>query len=177
MTTYLISDIHFSHKNIILYSQRPYSSIREMNESIINNWNAIVKSTDEVWHLGDFAFCTYPEFKAILKQLNGNIHCLLGNHDKLISNNQDDLLKSGLIKSIGHYKELKYNGEMFVLFHYPIKSWNKKHYGSIHCFGHVHNKLPGEGLSLDVGIDSDVITSEYRPVSLDEIIKWAKKHN
>lgn len=43
---YLISDTHFYHKSIIPYCKRPFSSINEMNEKIIENWNLIVTNKD-----------------------------------------------------------------------------------------------------------------------------------
>jgi calcineurin-like phosphoesterase family protein len=55
MTIFFTSDTHFNHKNIIKLCNRPFTSIEEMNEKIIENWNNIVKPEDIVWHLGDFA--------------------------------------------------------------------------------------------------------------------------
>ena len=40
---WMISDCHFFHGNIIKYCNRPYSSISEMNEQLIINWNSIKK--------------------------------------------------------------------------------------------------------------------------------------
>ena len=53
---YYTSDIHFGHNKIIDFEKRPFKSIEEMDNTIINNWNNKVKSTDEVYILGDFAF-------------------------------------------------------------------------------------------------------------------------
>jgi calcineurin-like phosphoesterase family protein len=145
-----------------------------MDEALIKNWNAIVKPQDTVWHLGDFAFCSYPEIKTILQRLNGEKNFIFGNHDKSINNNWDELLDLNLFKSIQYYKELKYEGQMFVLLHYGMRVWNKSHHGSIHLYGHSHGSLPPFGKSVDVGVDCKEITSEYRPIAITEVISYMK---
>ena len=157
---YFVSDTHFYHKNIIQYSKRPFSSVEEMNQKMIDNWNAIVKPTDTVWHLGDFAFCNYLLFAKLLSDLNGEKNVILGNHDKTIEENVTRLTSSGLLKSVQHYKELKYNSQFIVLLHYGMRVWNKSHHGSIMLYGHSHGSLPPWGKSVDVGVDCKEITSE-----------------
>ena len=68
------SDTHFSHKNIMQYCDRPFSSIEEMNEKLISNWNSVVDSDATVFHLGDFAFGTISQWEEVRSQLNGEIH-------------------------------------------------------------------------------------------------------
>lgn len=70
---YFISDTHFCHSNIIKYCDRPFKDVKEMNETIINNWNNIVTNEDIVYHLGDFCLSTDDEIKNIFNRLNGTI--------------------------------------------------------------------------------------------------------
>lgn len=175
---WLISDLHYFHKSICLYSNRPFSSVEDMNEALIKNWNAVVKSNDEVWNLGDFSFGTYDQTCSILKRLNGKHNFVMGNHDKVISKNKDDLLKSKLFSSIQDYKEIKYNEQNIVLFHFSLRVWNKSHYGSWCLWGHSHGSLlQPYGKSIDVGVDSKIITNEYRPISFDEIKVFMDKQS
>lgn len=83
--TYLISDTHWSHGRILEYCDRPFTSVDEMNHTLITNWNAVIPSGDatHVWHIGDVGFGKLECIKEIRAQLNGTIHLILGNHDRL----------------------------------------------------------------------------------------------
>ena len=48
---YIISDTHFSHRNIIEYCNRPYEDIETMNKDIVQKLNSIVHPEDVVIHL------------------------------------------------------------------------------------------------------------------------------
>jgi calcineurin-like phosphoesterase family protein len=171
------SDLHFFHKNIIKYSNRPFSSVEEMNQKLIDNWNAVVKPQDTIYSLGDFSFANYLLTCTVLKQLNGQHHMILGNHDKTIVLNETKILASGWVKSISHYKEIRHHGITIVLFHYPMRTWNKAHHDSILLHGHCHGSLAPFGKSVDVGVDAKFIHSEYRPTSLDEVFDYMSKRD
>jgi calcineurin-like phosphoesterase family protein len=169
---FFTSDTHWGHTNIIKYSQRPFENVVDMNFKLIQYWNAVVGPKDTVWHLGDFAFMQFPQFKNVLRQLNGSINFIFGNHDKMIDQNYEEIMRMGKIRSMQNYAEVKINGKMFCLFHYGQRVWNKSHHGSIHLYGHSHGSLPPHGLSVDVGVDCKEITPEYRPIHLDEVLKY-----
>ena len=80
---YFISDTHFNHNNIIKYCNRPFKSINEMNQTIINNWNKTVKADDEIYHLGDLVLGKKEEMYNTVSNLNGKKYLIRGNHDKL----------------------------------------------------------------------------------------------
>jgi calcineurin-like phosphoesterase family protein len=58
MNKWFISDTHFSHANIIRYTGRPFQSVNEMDERLIENWNALIAPEDIVFFLGDFGLGT-----------------------------------------------------------------------------------------------------------------------
>lgn len=79
---YLISDTHFYHKSIIPYCNRPFSSIEQMNKTMIDNWNHTVNDNDIVYFLGDFSFATTEKARDICNQLKGYKIIIRGNHDR-----------------------------------------------------------------------------------------------
>ena len=158
------SDTHFGHKNILKYTDRPFSSVEEMDEALIENWNNRVKNDDEIYHLGDVALCSPSKLRKVLARLKGKIYLIRGNHDKLTSACGDRF------EWIKDYYELEVpdrNGYEGKLFHYAMRVWQASHYGTYHLYGHSHGELPDDptSLSFDVGVDCH----NYAPINYDEI--------
>jgi calcineurin-like phosphoesterase family protein len=88
MKIFYTSDPHFSHANIILYSNRPFlkadgtPDIWAMNRHMTQAWNSVVKDNDTVILLGDFAMGQWKEWAGIRAKLNGRIVLIRGNHDR-----------------------------------------------------------------------------------------------
>ena len=40
---YFTADHHFGHINVTKYCNRPFSSVEEMDNVLIQNWNSVVK--------------------------------------------------------------------------------------------------------------------------------------
>ena len=171
---YFTSDTHFGHFNIIKYCNRPYQSIDEMDEALITNWNRTIRPNDIVYHLGDFCFSSYNRLNEILERLNGELHMIRGNHDRVIEDNFK-YGELGKIRSLRDYHSLRVNHKTIIMSHYAFRVWDKSHHGSIHIYGHSHGTLPPQGLSVDVGVDCKEITPEYRPISLDELLEYMSK--
>lgn len=168
------SDTHFGHENIIRFCNRPFDNIEEMNKTLIQNWNAVVKPDDIVFHLGDFAFGGSAIWNTTLDQLNGDIILIQGNHDR-------KNLRQGFVKKfLGVYSQLQIlvEGQSIYLNHYPFLC-----YGGVYrsnpiwqLFGHVHsgpystskdterliNLFPTQ---YDVGVDNNY----YYPASFNEV--------
>lgn len=159
---WLTADSHWGHANIIKYCNRPFSSVEEMDETLIKNWNDRVGKDDTVYHLGDFAFRGgHP--KKYLDRLNGNVSLCLGNHDV-----EKYALEAGFFH-VGQYRKVRYNKEKFIMMHYPILEWDTCHHGSYMLHGHVHGDWDHdtEYRRLDVGVDSH----DYAPISIEEVVK------
>ena len=149
------ADQHFDHKNIIRLCGRPFNSVEEMNDTLIQNWNNVVASDDTVYVLGDFA---WKNPKPHIDELNGDIIFIIGGHDKKLKG--EKLL------------EIQIDQQWFILCHYPLYSWNKEYYGSIHLHGHNHNNPIEEKRNrINVGVD----VWDFYPVPLNEILKLKKE--
>lgn len=78
---FFIGDTHWSHKSIVSWEKhpRPFATIEEHDQALIDNWNKVVGKKDIVWHLGDVIWSrrAFP----FLEQLNGQKYLVLGNHD------------------------------------------------------------------------------------------------
>ena len=71
---YLISDLHLDHDNIIDYCDRPFSSVEEMNDVLVEHWNTVVDPDDEVLYGGDLTIRTSAAaLLDWLNELNGEI--------------------------------------------------------------------------------------------------------
>lgn len=79
---YLTSDEHFDHFNIIKYCNRPFTSVAEMNERMINEWNSLVTDRDTVYVIGDFALSTIERVQHFCRTLKGRKILIKGNHDR-----------------------------------------------------------------------------------------------
>lgn len=166
---YFVSDTHFSHANILKYCNRPFSSIRDHDKTLIKNWNSAVKPEDTVYHLGDFGFAHHDVIANILQELNGKKIFIWGNHDKSMNK---QLIQKYFQFDKDIYEVKVDDEEMnvkqsIILCHYPFESWNKKYHGSWHLHGHCHGTVSSSDnmARLDVGVDCH----NFKPISYDEV--------
>ncbi|MGB8861936.1 MAG: barstar family protein [Ilumatobacteraceae bacterium] len=82
MTTWFTSDLHFGHANIIEYSGRPFTDAEQMNQALIERWNAAVQPSDTVWVLGDVAMGRIADTLPLVGRLDGHKLLVTGNHDR-----------------------------------------------------------------------------------------------
>lgn len=155
---FYISDTHFAHDMIIGLCDRPFSSVAEMDEKMVDAWNDVVGQNDIVYHLGDFCFGS-PDYAAhIFHQLRGRKILILGNHDV---DRKGHALKhlAALPWEIPPTPVLSTTdeGKHLFLSHYAHRQWPGSNRGSFHFYGHSHGQLYQHGPSRDVGVDlSDV---------------------
>ncbi len=120
------SDLHFEHKNIIKYCNRPWT-FEEQTTQLVDRWNARVGMDDDVYCLGDFTFDNHKQFNRVvnvIKHLHGNIHFIKGNHcDPALWQMIEDANIPHVIW-IKDYAEIKVDGRKIILSHFPFAIWN-----------------------------------------------------
>ena len=172
---FLTSDTHFGHDKIFLYEPRGFTNIQEHDAQIIKNWNEVISYCDDVYHLGDVMLGDNEHGLKCLKQLNGKIHIIYGNH---CTDARRTLYESCYnVVEVVDAKRLKYNGYHFYLSHYPTLTGNLERESlkrmTLNLYGHTHQKTnfyEDRPYMYHVGVDSH----NCYPVALDTIIEDMK---
>jgi calcineurin-like phosphoesterase family protein len=153
---WVVSDTHFNHENIIRYSNRPFDNVHHMNETMVENWNKIVKPEDIVYHLGDVYFSKKPDSTMILSRLNGRKRLILGNHD----DGKDKLLLQTFQKILAwrHFKEFG-----LLLTHVPVHPNALDEKVPVNVHGHMHCNTIGSKFFKNVCVEQ----INYTPINME----------
>jgi calcineurin-like phosphoesterase family protein len=173
------SDHHFGHE--FLRKLRNFENTEEHDQAIIEAHNKVVKNGDDVYLLGDLLFKSKRHLSHYLEQLNGNLHLIRGNHDKIgLEGNVKGL---SWVKDYHEIKVFNVLSESYksdpqitiVLSHYPMLAWHKNSRGSIQLHGHTHLSLrdsvnyaePLRGKTMDVCVCPE---NNWEPWELRDIL-------
>ena len=161
---YVTSDHHFFHKNIIKYCDRPFSSVDEMNKTLVENWNNTVNEDDVVFFLGDFTFHSRRVAKMLWDGLAGEKYFMFGNHDK------KKFCEETLTEDSHQSIEVSYRGFTITLSHRPLDQFSTNFL--IH--GHIHNNQDYFELNT---FNCSVEMTDYKPIHIDDVLKKIYKQN
>ena len=67
---FVTSDLHFCHDRAFVYEPRGFSNVEEMNQAIVERWNAVVQPEDIVYVLGDIMLNNNEEGIRLFNSLN-----------------------------------------------------------------------------------------------------------
>lgn len=182
MTWFSTSDLHFGHARIIELAGRPFSSVEEMNEALIDNWNSKVGPRDLTFIHGDVCMGKRDESVPLIGRLNGRKVLITGNHDncwKYGKNPEKWLpLYAPYFERISTYEAITLpNGVVADAHHFPFTGDNHdedrytqyrlKDEGQWLLHGHTHAKEKTSGpRSIHVGVDA----WDFTPVAHEEIV-------
>ena len=104
--TFIVSDTHLGHKNILNHCKSrvlnmKFKKYTDHEKWIRDNWNFMVKNENTLLHLGDLSFKGNVE---VIKGLNGDKYLLKGNHEDL---KEIDYLNNGFKSIDNHYIQIE----------------------------------------------------------------------
>lgn len=157
---FLISDTHFGHKGVCEFLNddgsklRPFDSVDEMDEILVQNWNSVVKPLDKVFHLGDVVI-NRKSLKT-LSRLNGEKVLIKGNHDIFRIN-----------EYLEYFKDVRgtHKLDSYILSHIPIHPDSIARWAS----GNIHGHLHSNNVKKIDEYKQEVIDDRYICVSVEQI--------
>lgn len=164
---WLISDTHFNHNKEFIWKARGFNSIEEMNNTVIERWNKIVKPGDIVYHLGDVALGDLAASIKILNQLNGKIRLAIGNHDT--SMRLFSFRGLPVFDDIQFGYRLKSGKKTFLLTHYPLLSGNFDNSKTYSIHGHTHS--PNIFCEYDMMYNTCCDAHDCYPIAWEDMLK------
>lgn len=174
-TSFVISDTHFSHRNSWEKFKlpdgnplRPFTSTEEMDETMVERWNSVVKDCDTVYHLGDVAI--NKKGLDFVKRLNGKKRLIRGNHD---------IFKDNLYRDAGFQKiyGVRVFVDKYIFSHIPLHVDCVTDRFRVNVHGHLHsNRI----LLSDGSVDPRYLCVcveqiNYTPVSFEELDQMIEK--
>ncbi len=183
MARYWTADLHFGHRNIIRYAQRPFADVAEMDEGLVARWNEVVADDDEVWVLGDVAMGPIGASLAQVSRLAGRKVLVAGNHDRCWFGHGpkaepwvERYLDAGFAEVLQGVVPVAIGGLEALACHFPYEgdSHDRDRYtahrpvdtGLPLLHGHVHTTWQVQHRQVNVGVD----VWDWRPVSDDQIV-------
>lgn len=175
---FFVSDHHFSHANFLNFKKpdghpcRPFNNVHEMDETMIQNHNSVVKPSSKVYFLGDVCFKSWQRMDEILPRMNGKKRLILGNHDHFPIEHY-----ARHFQKIMSWRQFKQFKKPFICCHYPLHKANltRGKTSGVHCVhGHVHQhdvKIPGTQVPDPQYVNVCVEKINYTPVELEELYK------
>ena len=169
---FVTSDSHFNHANILNFKDangrptRHFSSVEEMNETMIERWNSVVKPGDKVYHLGDVLFGLDKEawMNTNMPRLNGQKRLVIGNHDNIKFHTA-----GGWWGKIDLWRQFPEFG--LLLTHVPVHESTLKEthrFGDvpmINVHGHIHQNPSPTDRHRCVSVEQ----TNYTPVNIEEL--------
>lgn len=140
--------------------QRPFASVDEHVDFLVEKHNSLVKKDDDVIVVGDAVYKNRPEYLSHVSRFHGRKTLLVGNHDRGIA----PALLLGYFDRVireGDGLELDVCGVPCWATHYP-------HLGVADRFnlvGHVHAAWKCQLNMYNVGVD----VNHFRPVSAAQV--------
>ena len=193
---YYTSDSHFSHANIIRFTNRPFTTEGEMNTKMLGELRSVEEAGGRIIHAGDIGMAIrtlHERYGTLLKHPARHV-LVAGNHDRLrrpdllaeMSKNFGNIIgneKTWLTNNIVVTDVLPTRKVTVLVSHNPQE--NLPDFIDYNVYGHVHNNLDHsmdwhiqnygrpwvEWLATSTKhLNACVELTEFKPVGLAELI-------
>lgn len=168
------SDLHFNHIKPFIWQKRGFENVEQMNNKIIENLRAVVGEQDHLYILGDLTLGDLDAAAGYLRQIPGQVHVILGNHD---TDRRIEFYQS-LGWDVQFAVRIKWDKYSFFLSHYPTITENpgedKLSLATINLYGHTHSIWSWDReqpFNYQVGCDAH----HCKPISIDYIVEILKR--
>ena len=198
---YFTSDWHVGHQTSLKFDKRPFRDLDHMHESLIKNFNRLVPEHGITYFLGDMGLCSSDLLGSVIRQLNGKLIMVPGNHD---SKGMYAYYDMGF-DFVTYKAQIHIGDNIVTMSHCPLKgvfreditgmkgvpvgstdNWHNESvhkdkysiedFGQFHLHGHIHSPNDGKstkilGRQMDIG----VCGNSYEPVSISQVESWIAK--
>jgi calcineurin-like phosphoesterase family protein len=151
-TIWLTSDWHLGQYRFDLML-RPFKNPDDHNNTLIHNYNSVVKPDDIVIVVGDCIFKQKPEYFDLLEKFNGHKVLIRGNHDRIFSDEQFSKYFYQIIPE-GEGIDIDIESIPCYITHYPNCGKPDK----FNLVGHVHDAWKYQLNMFNVGVDTNYLT-------------------
>ena len=176
---WVVSDHHLGHKNILNFTDdngnkiRPFTSLEEMHDVLLQNHNKVVKPNDYVIFGGDFAY-DHQYAKWFLENMNGKATLILGNHDRIYDNNFKYLYFKHF-KKIEMWKKFGNMNPPVIISHIPLKTTSLGESGNMfyNIHGHTHQNNENDSRYFNVSVEN----INYTPMNIEDVLEVFRSEN
>lgn len=192
---WFVSDLHFGHESIIDFDNRPWRTIKEHDQGLIDRWNEVVGKNDIVYVLGDVFMGEYAvklnRIVDVLLKLNGKIAIIGGNHDlalkrlaRLENGNVPKLRekikhKVFLLEPKDRHMMIYPHPRYYIeLCHYPRRAKDTRPQTMkpvLRFHGHTHSEEAYVNYMGTHHLNVAVVAHDFRPVKFETLIETYRK--
>jgi calcineurin-like phosphoesterase family protein len=185
-TIFYTADTHFGHEAIIRHCNRPFATVEEMDEALIEKWNSVVTKRDIVYHLGDVGLGNDTYTLECVSRLNGRKRLISGNHDSVHPRHRKAPARQrqwmNVFESVNTIDMHRIGDREVMLSHFPyagdhteedrMSQWRPRNEFRWLLHGHIHTNWVFQGGQYNVGVD----VHDFAPISVDYVKEMFKLH-
>jgi calcineurin-like phosphoesterase family protein len=159
--SWISSDYHFGEDRFDLMG-RPFKTVEDHNNAIIDRHNELVAPEDIVFVNGDVIYqkANIDEMLPLIGKMNGRKVLIRGNHDRVVTDEQFKPYFETIVAEGGGVP-LEVEGIPCYITHYPTQGVKDR----FNLTGHIHLAWKFQLNMLNVGVD----VNHFYPVSMDKI--------